>query len=312
MVNPLISVCIPAYKRTDFLKRLLDSLLVQSFKNFEVIITDDSPGDDVQKLVKLYASLNIVYFKNSPVLGTPENWNEGIRRAKGKWIKIMHDDDWFTNETSLQQFANAAENNAGDFIFSAYTNVFLDKNYSKQVFPSSARLKALIKNPVSLFSKNIIGPPSVIMHKNNGNIFYDNKTKWVVDIDFYIRRLSGEKINYIDRPLINVGMSSQQVTVDCVFNRKVQLPENFYLLYKVGTHHLKNVLIYDAWWRLFRNLEVRYEKEVREAGYDGPIHPVLLNMIRSQQNIPKGLLKNGVFSKIRMFAHYLKNRSKIS
>jgi hypothetical protein len=169
-----------------------------------------------------------------------------------------------------------------------------------------------MKNPVTLFSKNIIGPPSVLLHRNDGRIFYDNKTKWVVDIDFYIRRLATERINYIPKPLVNVGMSSQQVTVDCVHNRKVQLPENFRLLYKVGTRHLSNILVYDAWWRLFRNLEVQNEQEILEAGYTGPIHPVLLAMINKQLAIPPNLLTKCVISKICMFAHYLTHRRNIS
>jgi glycosyltransferase involved in cell wall biosynthesis len=103
MSIPFISVCIPAYKRTEFLKRLLDSLMIQNFKNFEVVITDDSPGNDVKTLVQGYSELPIKYFRNEHALGTPENWNEGLRQAKGGWIKIMHDDDWFTNESICQR-----------------------------------------------------------------------------------------------------------------------------------------------------------------------------------------------------------------
>ena len=49
-----------------------------------------------------------MYYKNIKVLGTPENWNESIRKAKGAWIKLMHDDDWFANENSLQKFYEAS------------------------------------------------------------------------------------------------------------------------------------------------------------------------------------------------------------
>ncbi|MDO9375073.1 MAG: glycosyltransferase family 2 protein [Ferruginibacter sp.] len=104
----LISICIPAYKRIKDLKQLLDSINVQTFKDFEVIVTDDSPDDTVRKfLVEYNPDFKLVYFKNDPVLGTPENWNEGIRKATGDWIKIMHDDDYFTSIYSLQFFADA-------------------------------------------------------------------------------------------------------------------------------------------------------------------------------------------------------------
>src|SRR5688572_3851259 len=108
MAGPLISICIPAYKHTDYLERLLHSIAEQTFTDFEVIVTDDSPDESVQQLCERYKPLFVLrYFKNSPALGSPENWNAGIRKASGKWIKMMHDDDWFSGADSLQQFANA-------------------------------------------------------------------------------------------------------------------------------------------------------------------------------------------------------------
>lgn len=309
----LISICIPAYKNTAFLQRVLDSISIQTFRDFEVVLTDDSPDDKVQELCEQYkAQFPLSYFRNRPSLGTPENWNEGLRQAKGQWIKLMHDDDWFREKTSLQAFADAIAAHPGDLIFSAYYNIYLHTGREEPITVSDSRMKALVKEPATLFSKNIIGPPSVILHRNDRRFFYDRNTKWVVDIDFYIRRLAAEKIHYIDQPLINVGMSDQQVTMDCVGNRKVQLPENFYLLNKIGVRCLRNVLVYDAWWRLMRNLEVQYEKEIREAGYKDAIHPVILSMVRWQRVIPRALLTTGVFSKITMFAHYLTHRNKIS
>src|SRR5690349_12185678 len=116
--SPLISVCIPAYKHIDFLKRLLDSLTVQSFRDFEVVITDDSPDDSVKNLSAQYLNiLPLRYFRNPVALGTPENWNEGIRQAKGQWIKLIHDDDWLASEHSLKLFADAINDNPGARFF---------------------------------------------------------------------------------------------------------------------------------------------------------------------------------------------------
>jgi glycosyltransferase involved in cell wall biosynthesis len=51
MDNPFISICIPAYKRTNYLKRLLDSIVLQNFHDFEVIISDDSNDNSVSELI---------------------------------------------------------------------------------------------------------------------------------------------------------------------------------------------------------------------------------------------------------------------
>ena len=83
-----ISICIPAYKHVDYLKRLLDSIAIQTFKDFEVIITDDSPGNEVEQFCLQYQSLlPIKYIKNNTSLGSPGNWNACISNASGQWIK---------------------------------------------------------------------------------------------------------------------------------------------------------------------------------------------------------------------------------
>ena len=107
-----ISICIPAYKRIADLEKLLNSIGRQTFNNFEVIVTDDSPDDTVKNFCDNYPNkFALTYFKNNPVLGTPENWNEGIRRATGQWVKLMHDDDYFASNDSLALFVEAIQTN---------------------------------------------------------------------------------------------------------------------------------------------------------------------------------------------------------
>src|SRR5262245_26575736 len=137
-MDPLISICIPAFKRIDFLKRLLDSIVTQSYLDFEVIITDDSPSSEVSELCKQYENNFLIrYFKNAQPLGTPENWNEAIRKAKGEWIKLMHDDDWFADEESLQEYADAVADNPDEvFFFGGYRNVFEKSGKTREIFVS--------------------------------------------------------------------------------------------------------------------------------------------------------------------------------
>lgn len=308
----LISICIPAYKNTSYLTRLLDSISIQNFADFEVVITDDSPDESVNNFIAGYPKLKgLRYFRNPVPLGTPENWNESIRRANGKWIKLMHDDDWFSDRSSLQTYADAIHANGSYFIFSAYNNIFLNSGKQRKITPLNYRLRAMEEEPYTLLSRNVIGPPSVTMIRNDRLVDYDRNTKWVVDIDYYIRRLLIHKYFFINKALINVGMSYQQVTADCVYNRKVQMPENFYLLNKVGYKKLKNIMVYDAWWRMMRNLEITNEAHIRDAGYDGQIPSVIASMISVQRHVPRSLLTIGVFSKICMFVHYLFHRNSI-
>ena len=215
---PLISICIPAYKRTNYVKRLLDSIAEQTFTDFEVILSDDSDDDSVEQLSQQYIkNFSLAYHRNKPSLGTPANWNFGISRAHGEWIKLMHDDDWFATPDSLLQFANATSFKK-KFIFSAYTNYFEGKTTTESVKLTNFWKQNIKKDAAVLIAKNVIGPPSVTMVHKTITEKYDERLKWRVDTDFYERILRQEnEFFYIDETLICVGISESQVTQSCLY-----------------------------------------------------------------------------------------------
>lgn len=309
---PFISICIPAYKRTAYLNRLLQSVLVQDFKDFEVVVTDDSPDTDVKELCSQFESkVPLTYHQNPVALGTPANWNKAISLATGHWIKLMHDDDWFAAPDSLQQFADCAATKNDALIFSAYTNVFENSGQKKLVFPEKLRLLQAQKEPAILVARNFIGPPSVTMHRNDGNFMYDPRLKWLVDIDMYRRRIEANELIYLPRPLVNVGMSDSQVTSYTKNIGAVEIPEHFHFLNKMGIEKLKNILVYDYNWRFIRNFKLRQPEDIRGFGYNGTIPQALLKIMTLQSKLPAAFLKNGISSKILMTLHFLMNRKNL-
>jgi glycosyltransferase involved in cell wall biosynthesis len=304
--TPFISICIPAFQRVNYLRRLLDSIEIQSFRDFETVISDDSPGSEVLDLVQNHAlKTKIRYFKNKETLGSPENWNEGIRNSRAGWIKIMHDDDWFSDPGSLQKFADTIRNKNARFYFSAYTNVDPDGKTGK-VQISDFQLNVLKKVPESLMAANRIGPPSVVIFKKEDSLYFDRRMHWLVDIDFYIRYLKRyPPAVYIPLNLVQIGISASQVTRRSFGNPKIEIPERFLLTEKLHPDSLKVWVVYDSWWRFIRNLRIRDEKEIVDNGYCGPIPGAIGSMIRFQKKIPASLLKIGIFSKLTLLIHYL-------
>ena len=310
MKNPIISICIPAYKRIDYLKRLLGSIEIQKFKDFEVIISDDSNDHSVEELLKEFnGKFEIKYFKNEKALGTPANWNHAISKAKGEWIKLMHDDDWFANEHSLEKFA-LATNNYNKFIFSAYCNKIEIKNNTEMMFFNENLKTKILKNPLLLLAKNIIGPPSVTLFHNSIKDTYDVDLKWRVDIEYYIRNISkGIDFVYINEPLINVGVSESQVTNYCLNVPSVEIPEMYILLSKYGTSPLKNIMVYDAYWRILRNTNTNSKSKLESFGQTN-WPSVILSMVELQSKFNQSNLRNGVISKTLMGISYIYNQFK--
>jgi len=129
MATPKVSICVPTYNQTLYLEKNLNSIAIQTFQDYEIIVSDDSSTDDVLNLVSRFETTfkdKLKYFRNNPPKGTPENWNESIRKAKGEYIKIMHHDEWFADENSLETFVSTIELNNADFVFSA-VNVLIEK-----------------------------------------------------------------------------------------------------------------------------------------------------------------------------------------
>ncbi len=302
---PLISICIPAYERAEYLKRLLDSIQSQHFRNFEVIITDDSRGDEVKNLVSGHAIFSKVhYYKNRQTLGSPENWNEGLRKSTGDWIKPMHDDDWFQGPGSLGVYAQVSENTAASFAFSSFTNVYPDG--SRRFIDNAGHVRMLNRNPEALIASNRIGPPSCILFRRDDSLFFDNQMKWLVDIDFYIRYLKAHgKALYISEPLVQIGISETQVTQSSFGNPQIEIPERFLLQEKMHHNSLNNILIYDSWWRFIRNMKIRSTDQISAAGFSGNIPLVIKNIIGVQNKIPRPMLKTGVISKLLMGSNFL-------
>ena len=274
-----VSVCIPAYKQIKYLKKLLDSIALQTYTDFEIILTDDTPDDSVFSFIKKHPlTEQISYYKNNPAKGSPANWNEAIRLAKGDYIKIMHHDDWFYFPDSLEKFVGVMENNPGvGFAFSAsrikYANWF--KRRINRLTPE--QFKEIEADPVNLFLANKVGGPSATIYRRGENMNFDELLVWLVDIDFYISFFSGAtSVFYIDEPLIcTITNAAHSITTEVQQNAGVEIFENFYVFNK-HKHLLKSNEVLEMKCKehlqqLLKRFKMDSEEAVRKTGYKGEI-----------------------------------------
>jgi len=102
-IQPFFSVITPTFDRPELLKRAIQSLLSQSFRNFEYIIIDDGNNPGTPDAVKSFHDQRIVYFKHPYNKGTAAACNTGIKLAKGEFVCILGDDDEYLSGI-LQKF----------------------------------------------------------------------------------------------------------------------------------------------------------------------------------------------------------------
>ena len=304
---PLISICIPSYKRISYLQRLLNSIAIQTFRDFEVIVSDDSNDNSVKDLlIDFEPKFKIRYFKNDPPLGTPANWNFAMAKAEGEWIKLMHDDDWFATKDALQVFYNYTQQNTNaDFFYSAFQNI-KENPVQKEIVRMFLIDKLLLKlSPYHLLKKVYIGNPSCTLVRKSLNIWYDVRFKFIVDFEYYIRVIQQTKTSvYIDKVLLNIGFHEDQVTAYTKYDPAIQIPENVIFLNEQKKDILKNIIVFDYFWRLNRNLKINSSQKLLSLLGTNKPKPGILLMISFQKRVPFFLLKKGLLSKLLMLMTY--------
>lgn len=98
MDETLVSVIMPTYERNEkVIKRAIDSVINQTYKNWELIVVDDNKKDEVSKNVQTILNeindTRIIYIKNKENMGSAKSRNHGIEKSKGKYITFLDDDD---------------------------------------------------------------------------------------------------------------------------------------------------------------------------------------------------------------------------
>lgn len=90
---PVVSVCIPAYNNEKYIEEVVESVLNQTYTDYEIIIVDDHSKDQTWKNIKKYNRSNVSIYQNKTNLGLVGNWNEAVAHASGKYIKLLCGDD---------------------------------------------------------------------------------------------------------------------------------------------------------------------------------------------------------------------------
>jgi glycosyltransferase involved in cell wall biosynthesis len=308
MTESLISICIPAYKKPEYVVRAIQSVLKQSYKKVEIIISDDSPNEDIKIAIQPYISdIDIKYYHNQPALKSPMNWNNALDKATGDYVMLLHQDDWLHDEHALAIYLHSFSSHPDvGFVFCKNTAIQPDG-----VQLNLQAIKSLLGNmdqkPHHILRANVIGPPSNVMLKRSIPIRYDENYIWLVDVDYYVQLLeAGNQYVYLDQHLVSIGLHEDQTTVFCRNNEDVIVKENIHFAHKLGNKAFGDILIYDYYWRLLRNYKIRsIDTLIVYQVVPEKILPVIHWILQSQIRFPLALLKFGPCSKILMTLNYL-------
>lgn len=172
-----LSIVIPCYEMMgegeNFLKHSLEIIKRQSFKDFEVIVSDNSDDDAIKNLCKKYS---FVRWFRSKKYGISANTNYGMKKAKGELIKFLFQDDFLYDEDSLMKTVNAFK---GEWLVSACECSNDGVTFYRPFYPHYS--DDIWKG------NNTISSPSVLTIRNKSPLLFDERLTMLMDCDYYKR-----------------------------------------------------------------------------------------------------------------------------
>lgn len=186
LIKPFFSICIPCYEMkglgATYLKWSFEMLKIQTFTDFEIVVADHSIDNSIERICQDYTKyFPITYLKNSIKRGNSSaNINVAISHAKGKWLKILFQDDYLINEHSLMEHFEMLKNESNKWFACGTEHT---QNGQELIRPHEPSYHSKI-----YLGKNTIGAPSNITFPNNENPeLFDEKLIWLMDCEFYRR-----------------------------------------------------------------------------------------------------------------------------
>ncbi len=203
----MVSICVPTYNTPlKTLEKCIYSILAQDYNEYEIIISDDSSNDSVKNFISKIKDSRIRYYRNERPFGSPKNWNEAIKKAQGKYIKIMHHDDMFFAKNALSKMVAMMNKNKNCNIgFTRSVDIYFSP-YRYTHRRTKKYINKIKKDCLCLFLRTYFSTPSCCIFKNKQNTRFDENTKWFVDIDLYITEIlkNNSQFAYCNEELVAI------------------------------------------------------------------------------------------------------------
>lgn len=239
MDSKKVSIIVMVYKNLQQVEKTLDSILLQNYKNYEVLVSDDGSPDYFQddfdsiyeKYKKSFTELNII--KNKKNVGTVKHFNKLIKKSNGCIICPLSSGDCFYSENSLKHIVNAFEAQKETLVFTSKR--IIRKKQQKYFLPTDYQIK-LLKNTKELYRYslkygNFISGASTYYSKEVFKKYglFDEKYVLLEDYPYFMNLyLNNENIGFIDHPTIQYDLGG----ISTSHNRNPLLDRDYITLFQ--------------------------------------------------------------------------------
>jgi glycosyltransferase involved in cell wall biosynthesis len=278
-----VSVCIPTYNYGHVLPDAIESVLGQTFTDFEIVVVDNCSTDGTEEIAARYLRQDgrVRYFRNEANVGMVGNWNRCLQYARGEFVKILCADDLLapacleesvrllTTGTAVSLAASARR------IVSQDLSTVLTKRYADRVL--SAPGKEIIHT--CLEKGNLIGEPTAVMfRRNQAARGFDDRYVYIVDLEMWLHLLEQGDFAFTPQELCSIRLHGGQETVGAIATLAFADDEHLLLDEYVGKNSMQN--------GLYAREKIRFMKALTIWKNTVPRHPrvVALDLIARRYN----------------------------
>ncbi len=236
-LSPKITVVMPVYNGEKYLNTAINSILNQTFTNFELIIIDDASTDKSVEIINSYQDQRIRLIKNNVNLGSPTSRNKGLQQSSGEYIALLDCDDYAYPSRLAEQF-EFMENNPGFGMIGAWVEI-MDEN-GDLTGTVWEYLEPHEKIPCRLLFQNYFAQSSMFLRRSalyavesNGE-FYKRDYPCAQDYDLWVRISRKFKVWNLQKVLIKYRVHS-----NCTSLKYADLLEK--LVCKIVTYQINDL-----------------------------------------------------------------------
>lgn len=216
--NPAVTVAMPVYNGSMYIRESIESILNQTFSDFEFLIVDDGSSDNSVEIINTYKDSRINLLRNTTNLGTSTALNKAIANASGTYIAIMHCDD-ISLPHRLEQQLLFMEENSHIGVCGSSVHIFGQRDQVWCYETDSDDIKC------KLLFRSAFVHPVVMMRKSlfsEYNVSYNPLYHYTEDYDLWRQLLSKTYFANIPDILLKYRIHSHQVTMKYNFEQQVE------------------------------------------------------------------------------------------
>jgi glycosyltransferase involved in cell wall biosynthesis len=217
-----VSVCIPAYRGAAHIRTTIETVLAQTWTDFELIVVDDDSPDETFAIASAIADPRVRCLRNANRLGPEGNWNRCLREAGGRYVKILPQDDLLAPDCLARQVAVLERDERHELAFVFCARRIIDAHgrpiLERRPFgPQPRRLDArTVFRRCLRRGTNVVGEPGGVLFRAEaaGRAgAFDATLPYVVDLDYWLRLLEYGDAGYIPEALASFRVAPTQWSV---------------------------------------------------------------------------------------------------